>query len=88
MNLFPNYSIFKLSYHTNGFFYIILMQLGAKHVQSPFIEFGKISTVLYFLYFTVIMYGVTIIENTFVDLLFFIYINKKKKLDTKNRKNF
>ena len=49
-------------------FYKILIQLGAKHVQSPFIEFGQISTVLYFLYFTVIMYGVTNIENTFVDL--------------------
>lgn len=48
--------------------FLILMQLGAKHVESPFIEFGQISTVLYFLYFTVIMYGVTIVENTFVDL--------------------
>ena len=44
------------------------MQLRAKHVESPFIEFGQISTVLYFLYFTVVMYGVTIIENTFVEL--------------------
>ena len=35
-----------------------------------FIEFGQISTVLYFLYFTVVMYGVTLIENTFVDLSF------------------
>ena len=48
--------------------FLILMQLGAKHVESPFIEFGQISTVLYFLYFTVVMYGVTLIENTFVDL--------------------
>jgi bacteriorhodopsin len=39
-----------------------------KHVESPFIEFGQISTVLYFLYFTVVMYGVTLVENTFVDL--------------------
>jgi ubiquinol-cytochrome c reductase cytochrome b subunit len=44
------------------------MQLGAKHVESPFIEFGQISTVLYFLYFTVVMYGVTTVENTFVDI--------------------
>ena len=44
------------------------MQLWAKHVESPFIEFGQISTVLYFSYFTVVMYGVTVIENTFVDL--------------------
>jgi ubiquinol-cytochrome c reductase cytochrome b subunit len=48
--------------------FLILMQLGAKHVESPFIELGQISTVLYFLYFTVVMYGVTFIENTFVDL--------------------
>ena len=44
------------------------MQLGAKHVESPFIEFGQISTVLYFLYFTVIMYSITFIENSFVEL--------------------
>jgi ubiquinol-cytochrome c reductase cytochrome b subunit len=48
--------------------FLILMQLGAKHVESPFIEFGQISTVLYFFYFTFVMYGVTVVENTFVDL--------------------
>jgi ubiquinol-cytochrome c reductase cytochrome b subunit len=48
--------------------FLILMQLGAKHVESPFIEFGQISTVLYFFYFTVVMYTITVIENTFVDI--------------------
>jgi ubiquinol-cytochrome c reductase cytochrome b subunit len=48
--------------------FLILMQLGAKHVESPFIEFGQISTIIYFLYFSVVMYGVTIVENTLVDL--------------------
>ena len=48
--------------------FLILMQLGAKHVESPFIEFGQISTVLYFLYFTVVMYGVTMVENTLVEI--------------------
>jgi ubiquinol-cytochrome c reductase cytochrome b subunit len=48
--------------------FLILMQLGAKHVESPFIELGQISTVLYFLYFTVVMYGISLLENTFVDL--------------------
>ena len=52
--------------------FLILMQLGAKHVESPFIEFGQLSTVLYFLYFSVIMYSVTFIENSLVD------INNKK----------
>ena len=48
--------------------FLILMQLGAKHVESPFIEFGQISTVLYFLYFSVVMYGITTVENTFMNL--------------------
>jgi ubiquinol-cytochrome c reductase cytochrome b subunit len=48
--------------------FLVLMQLGAKHVESPFIEFGQISTVLYFAYFIVIMPAISIIENTLVDL--------------------
>jgi len=48
--------------------FLILMQLGAKHVESPFIEFGQISTVFYFLYFTVGVYVITLVENTFVHL--------------------
>jgi len=50
--------------------FLILMQLGAKHVESPFIELGQISTVLYFLYFTVVMYSVTLTENSLVYLSF------------------
>ena len=56
--------------------FVILMQLGAKHVESPFIEFGQISTVLYFAYFLVIMPITSIIENTLVDLY---QINNKAK---------
>jgi ubiquinol-cytochrome c reductase cytochrome b subunit len=48
--------------------FIILMQLGAKHVESPFIEFGQISTALYFAYFLVIIPSVSILENTLMDL--------------------
>jgi ubiquinol-cytochrome c reductase cytochrome b subunit len=48
--------------------FLILMQLGAKHVESPFIEFGQISTILYFLYFSGIIYSLTILENTFIYL--------------------
>ena len=59
--------------------FLILMQLGAKHVESPFIEFGQISTFLYFLYFTVVMYGVTIIENSLIEINF----NKLKKINIK-----
>jgi len=57
--------------------FLILMQLGAKHVESPFIEFGQISTVLYFLYFSVMMSVVTIIENTLIDFAFVNSYNHK-----------
>ena len=48
--------------------FLILMQLGAKHVESPFIEFGQISTVLYFSYFLVLVPSISILENTLMDL--------------------
>lgn len=56
--------------------FLILQQLGAKHVESPFIEFGQISTALYFAHFLVIMPVTSIIENTLVDLY---QINNKAK---------
>jgi ubiquinol-cytochrome c reductase cytochrome b subunit len=43
--------------------FLILMILGAKHVESPYIELGQFCTVLYFGYFLVLMPGVTLIEN-------------------------
>jgi ubiquinol-cytochrome c reductase cytochrome b subunit len=48
--------------------FLVLLQLGAKHVESPFIEFGQISTVLYFAYFIAIVPAVSLLENTLVDL--------------------
>ena len=54
--------------------FLILMQLGAKHVESPFIEFGQISTVLYFSHFLIIVPLVSLLENTLVD----IHLNNKK----------
>jgi hypothetical protein len=48
--------------------FLILMVLGAKHVESPFIEFGQISTIIYFSYFLIIVPIVSIIENSLVDL--------------------
>jgi len=44
------------------------MQIGAKHVETPFIEFGQISTVLYFSHFLIIVPLVSLLENTLVDL--------------------
>jgi ubiquinol-cytochrome c reductase cytochrome b subunit len=48
--------------------FLILMQIGAKHVESPFIEIGQLSTALYFSHFLFILPAVSILENTLVDL--------------------
>jgi ubiquinol-cytochrome c reductase cytochrome b subunit len=48
--------------------FLILMWLGAKHVESPFIEFGQISTTLYFSYFIIIIPIISLLENTLIDL--------------------
>ena len=48
--------------------FLILMVLGAKHVESPFIEFGQISTVLYFSHFLIIVPFITLLENSLIDL--------------------
>jgi len=66
----------KVAFYIFVINFLILQQLGAKHVESPFIEFGQISTALYFAHFLVIMPVVSIIENTLVDLY---QINNKAK---------
>ena len=48
--------------------FLVLMQIGAKHVETPFIEIGQISTVLYFAHFFIIVPVVSIIENSLVEL--------------------
>jgi ubiquinol-cytochrome c reductase cytochrome b subunit len=48
--------------------FLILMQLGAKHVESPFIEFGQISTVIYFAHFLVIVPFISLLENSLIEL--------------------
>jgi ubiquinol-cytochrome c reductase cytochrome b subunit len=52
--------------------FFILMQLGAKHVESPFIEFGQISTVIYFSYFLIIVPFISLFENSLIDLTTFV----------------
>ena len=48
--------------------FLILIQIGAKHVESPFIEFGQISTALYFSHFIIIVPFVTLLENSLIDI--------------------
>lgn len=55
--------------------FLILMKLGACHVEDPFILLGQLSTALYFGYFIIIVPLASLIENTLVDLA--IMKNKK-----------
>jgi ubiquinol-cytochrome c reductase cytochrome b subunit len=48
--------------------FLILMKLGAKHVESPFIEFGQISTVLYFSHFLIIVPLISLFENSLIEI--------------------
>jgi ubiquinol-cytochrome c reductase cytochrome b subunit len=58
----------KIAYYVFIGNFLILMQLGAKHVESPFIEFGQISTVLYFSHFLIIVPFVSLLENSLIEL--------------------
>nr|YP_002970841.1 cytochrome b [Arthroderma uncinatum]ACR19597.1 cytochrome b [Arthroderma uncinatum] len=60
--------------------FIVLMQLGAKHVEDPFIIFGQISTMLYFAHFIIIIPLISLIENNLID----IAINKNKTEEKKD----
>jgi len=56
--------------------FLILMKLGACHVESPFIELGQISTVLYFSYFVLIVPVISLIENSLIDINFIFCLKK------------
>src|SRR5579859_677976 len=51
--------------------FLVLMVLGAKHVESPFIELGQISTIIYFAHFLIIVPLVSLIENSLTELAIF-----------------
>ena len=58
---------------------LLLLVLGAKHVESPFIEAGQIATLTYFVYFGVIVPLSTNLENIF-NRWYIILNNKISKL--------
>jgi ubiquinol-cytochrome c reductase cytochrome b subunit len=64
----------KIAFYVFVANFLILMQLGAKHVESPFIEFGQLSTVLYFSHFLIIVPIITLIENSLIELQYNKYI--------------
>ena len=48
--------------------FLLLLQLGAKHVESPFIELGQICTAYYFAHFLIIVPVVSLLENSFINM--------------------
>ena len=58
----------KIAFFTFVANFLILAVLGAKHVESPFIEFGQISTAIYFAYFLVVVPFVSLFENSLTEL--------------------
>lgn len=58
----------KISFYLFVANFIVLMEIGAKHVETPFIEVGQISTVIYFSYFLVGMPVLSFFENTLVSV--------------------
>jgi ubiquinol-cytochrome c reductase cytochrome b subunit len=58
----------KVSFYVFIAIFLILMVLGAKHVESPYIELGQIATVIYFGYFLVLVPGMSLLENSFSEL--------------------
>jgi len=61
--------------------FLVLMILGAKHVESPYIELGQISTIIYFAYFLVIVPIISLVENSLIE--FANYNNNIKKIFNK-----
>jgi ubiquinol-cytochrome c reductase cytochrome b subunit len=48
--------------------FLMLMVLGAKHVESPYIELGQLCTVYYFAHFLIIVPTVSLLENSLIEL--------------------
>jgi len=58
----------KIAYYVFIANFLVLMQIGQKHVETPFIEVGQISTVLYFSHFLIIVPLVSLLENSLIEI--------------------
>jgi ubiquinol-cytochrome c reductase cytochrome b subunit len=59
--------------------FCMLAELGAKHVETPFIELGQFATAAYFAFFVVLIPLITPIENGLTDLAVKAEIKDDKK---------
>jgi len=50
--------------------FLLLMVIGAKHVESPFIELGQFCTAYYFAHFLIIVPVVSVLENSLIELCY------------------
>ena len=48
--------------------FIVLLQIGARHAEAPYIVIGQVATALYFLYFVLFVPLTTLLENTLADI--------------------
>ena len=63
---------------------IVLLILGGKHVEDPYIVAGQVTTMIYFSYFLVIIPVLSIIENTFILVGTYVNENTLEKSSTLN----
>jgi ubiquinol-cytochrome c reductase cytochrome b subunit len=68
--------ISKIAYYSFCAIFLGLMVLGAKHVESPYIELGQSLTLAYFLYFLLIIPFVSYIESNMLSKNILSKINK------------
>lgn len=59
----------KLAFYIFVANFFILMVLGAKHVEAPYIELGQICTILYFSHYLIIVPLISLLENSLTDLV-------------------
>jgi hypothetical protein len=67
--------------------FLILMVLGAKHVESPYIEFGQISTVIYFAHFLIIVPFISLLENSLVELAILVNGDRSSSSNYRSHSN-
>lgn len=61
--------------------FFILLQIGARHAEEPYIVIGQIATALYFSYFLILVPLTTLLENSLADIKFTSVFNTFNTLE-------
>lgn len=62
--------------------FFLLMELGSRHAEAPYILMGQVATALYFSYFLILVPVVTLLENSLVDINMQTSITKAANLNS------